>query len=240
MQKRSLIVKLAFEIFEMSSKANFTHFGPFEVVVHNTPDDCWVSLLGKVLNITPLIKKYENDQCIKPLLAMAGKDISHWFDEKTGDIMHYIHPETGIRVPYCPHGRLPDVQVYVPSSEWRPLDHVPWWQDGQYQIGWLSKNVRPLRILNMLTFKQVQINVCCEDTFHRIKERYRPYCKNVGQYSWRYNDKNIDMNFTMDENGIVDERECFIFLDLPQNYYVPCVFLYFNSNITDDMESSSD
>jgi hypothetical protein len=27
-----------------------------QVSLHSTPDDCWVSLLGKVLNLTPLIK----------------------------------------------------------------------------------------------------------------------------------------------------------------------------------------
>lgn len=109
-------------------------FAPFEVVIHNKPNDCWVSLLGKVLDITPLIKEYAGDKCIKPLLAMAGKDISHWFDERTGDIQHYIHPETGVRVPYCPHGLLPDVSVVVPATSWKPLESPPWWKNEKYQV----------------------------------------------------------------------------------------------------------
>lgn len=113
-----------------TSKSNY--IAPFEVVVHNSPDDCWVSFLGKVFDVTPIIKQYENDNCIKPLLAHAGKDISNWFDERDGEIMHYIHPVTGARVPYCPHGRIPDVKTQVPSADWRPIDGLPWWKDERY------------------------------------------------------------------------------------------------------------
>ena len=105
-------------------------YAPFEVVIHNSPSDCWVSFLGKVFDITPIIKQYEDQSCIKPLVAMAGKDISHWFDDKTGDIQQYIHPETGVKVPYCPHGPLPDIPVEVPATSWMPLlDRSPWWKD---------------------------------------------------------------------------------------------------------------
>lgn len=105
------------------------YFAPFEVVIHNTPEDCWVSFLGKVCDITLLIQKYENQKCVRPLLAMAGKDISHWFDKRTGDIRHFIHPDTGCRVPYCQHGPIPDVCEQVPSTVWKPLVDKPWWND---------------------------------------------------------------------------------------------------------------
>lgn len=105
------------------------YIAPFEVVIHNKINDCWVSFLGKVYNVTPLLKEYEGQNCIRPLLAFAGKDISNWFDPETGDIQHYIHPITGARVPYCPHGRIPHVEIEVPSTNWRPLDRKPWWFD---------------------------------------------------------------------------------------------------------------
>lgn len=105
------------------------YIAPFEVVIHNKLHDCWVSFLGKVYNITSLLKEFEGQDCIRPLLAFAGKDISNWFDAKTGDIQHYIHPITGARVPYCPHGRIPHVEIQVPSTKWRPLDRKPWWFD---------------------------------------------------------------------------------------------------------------
>lgn len=109
---------------------NTQHYiAPFEVVIHNKPTDCWVSFLGKVFDITPLIKQYQTENCIKPLIAHAGKDISNWFDPETGDIRHYIHPVTGVKVPYCPYGRLPDIEYQVPTSKWRPVPEVPWWKN---------------------------------------------------------------------------------------------------------------
>lgn len=120
----------------MATKRNFTgdtrnYIAPFEVVVHNTADDCWVSFLGKVLDVTPLVQEYADQDCIKPILARAGKDISDWFDSKTGDIQHYIHPITGARVPYCPNGRIPHVELQIPSTAWKPLDKIPWWKDNR-------------------------------------------------------------------------------------------------------------
>lgn len=114
------------------SQKEWPYFAPFEVVIHNTPDDCWVSFLGKVIDITPLIKMYEKEKCVKPLLAMAGKDISHWFDKRTKDIRQYIHPITGCKVPYCPHGPIPDVSPQVPSTNWQPHKTTPWWNDDKY------------------------------------------------------------------------------------------------------------
>lgn len=116
----------------MSSIQSWPYYAPFEVVIHNTPEDCWVSFLGKVFNITPLLKKHETEKCVAPLIAMAGKDISHWFDERTGDIQHYIHPVTGCRVPYCPFGPIPDVSVEVPATAWKPLSRLPWWLDEKW------------------------------------------------------------------------------------------------------------
>lgn len=106
-------------------------YGPFEVIIHNTPNDCWLSFLGKVFDATPVIKKHKEENCVKPLIAFAGKDVSHWFNERTGDIQHYIHPVTGVEVPYCPHGRIPDVHYEVPTTLWRPLDGPPWWKDSK-------------------------------------------------------------------------------------------------------------
>lgn len=215
-------------------------FAPFEVVVHNSPHDCWISFLGKVFDITPLIAEYNGQKCIKPLLAMAGKDVSHWFDPATGDIQHYIQPETGVRVPYCPHGVLPDVSCEVPAASWKPLDGVPWWKNENYQIGLLSKKTRPIRIINMLTLAEVTINVCCEDTFGRILERYTLFNSDASSYTWRYLDKNIDMSKTMEENGISDERDVFTDLGLPQNFYLPSIFLYYNDDMKWAIEDDED
>lgn len=136
------------------------YFLPTEVSVHNTPVDCWVSFNDGVYDLTDLCKAWANKREIKPILAHAGKDISHWFDHEKNDIRHHVHPVTGVLVPYCPHGPIPDANPYVvPSSAWRPLDKCPWWLDETYWIGYLTKNARPCRIMNVLTGTQVVIMV---------------------------------------------------------------------------------
>ncbi|RZC38158.1 cytochrome b5 domain-containing protein 1-like, partial [Asbolus verrucosus] len=161
-------------------------YAPFEVIIHNTSNDCWVSFLGKVFNLTALIKRHRDDDCIKSILAFAGKDISHWFDERTGEIQHFIHPVTGVEVPYCPHGRLPDVSYEVPSVLWRPLEGNPWWKNDNYM------------------------------------------------------DKLIDMDKTMDENGIPDEREKMTELGIPKSYFIPIVRLYYNDDLKHFEDLSDD
>lgn len=53
-----------------------------EVAVRNRPDDCWVIIRGIVRNVTSLVKEFEGDKCLLPLLAEAGKDITYWFDSE--------------------------------------------------------------------------------------------------------------------------------------------------------------
>lgn len=85
------------------------YYTPSEVAAHNTSSDCWVSFLGKVYNLTPLCEEHAGiteqcghceDQCcdqlfflslgsvlLKPIVTHAGKDISHWFEPKTKDVI---------------------------------------------------------------------------------------------------------------------------------------------------------
>lgn len=46
----------------------------------------------------------------------------------------------------------------------------------------------------------------------------------------RCNDKNLKMDQTLEENGILDERDEFSRLGLPPNLYVPAIFLYYNDD----------
>lgn len=69
------------------------YYTPNEVALHNTPSDLWVSFLGKVYDLTELVKtNFEND-LIAPILAVAGQDISHWFNARTGDIKTHFDAE---------------------------------------------------------------------------------------------------------------------------------------------------
>lgn len=62
------------------------YFSPAEVSAHNCEEDLWLSFLGNVYNITPLIKAHKGSSLVKPLLAAAGTDVSHWFDAATGEV----------------------------------------------------------------------------------------------------------------------------------------------------------
>ena len=58
---------------------------PATVAEHNTHTDCWVSFLGKVFDLTKLVA--ENEGILtQPIVAVAGTDISHWFNARTGDV----------------------------------------------------------------------------------------------------------------------------------------------------------
>lgn len=72
-------------IRKLKNKA-LTFFTPSEVVIHNSVNDCWVIILGVVRDLTPLIQEHIESPEIKPIIAFAGKDISDWFDPKTGDV----------------------------------------------------------------------------------------------------------------------------------------------------------
>nr|CAD7398900.1 unnamed protein product [Timema poppensis] len=296
------------------------YYTPAEVVVHNTPNDLWVSFLGRVLDLTSLAQEYDGTQEIKPILAHAGKDISHWFDPRTGEsekcgrymagewrmfsrdlkgfvrsgndfraqlkgsecfgrifrvdfdekcarspgkysystppsditeheeiwqlmtqrererskiklfsiktlcklifltqLKHRIHPVTGVRVPYTPHGPIPHVSLEVPNPLWR-LVGVPWWVDPKYVIGFLTEKARP---------------VCKEDKLTRILERFLPFNSHASSYTFKFETRVLDMNKTLEENDIPDERELFLDLGLEDNFYIPALMIYFNDDLTE-------
>uniref|UniRef100_A0A1B6KHP1 Cytochrome b5 domain-containing protein 1 n=1 Tax=Graphocephala atropunctata TaxID=36148 RepID=A0A1B6KHP1_9HEMI len=211
--------------------ADLPYFTPKEVVIHNTPEDCWVSFLGIVRDLTPLVEQYEGTREIKPILAYAGKDISHWFDPRTGDIVHRIHPVTGVRVPYTPHGPVPDVLLQPPTTEWRPLDHKPWWFDPFYVVGYVTRAARIVRIMNVLAKTEVTIEVCSEDTLERILQRHLVRNSNAQSYTWKYEGRKLNMRLTLGQNGIPDPIPKLRAVSLPDNHFVPCLMLYYNDDL---------
>lgn len=80
MPLRDLAAGPDFEFFQRR------YFTPAEVAQHNLPEDLWVSYLGYVYDLTPLAQEYKGDLLLKPILEVAGQDISHWFDPKTRDV----------------------------------------------------------------------------------------------------------------------------------------------------------
>ncbi|XP_071446826.1 cytochrome b5 domain-containing protein 1 [Hetaerina americana] len=212
---------------------NIAYFTPSEVVVHNKPDDIWMSYLGRVYDLTPLVKEFVDHDAIKPILAFAGKDITEWFNPEIGELLSYIHPVTCCTAPYTPHGTLPHLGLLSPTVKWEPLLKTPWWKDPKYFIGYLTTKARPIRILNVLTGQEDCIEVCSEDPLYRIQERFLFCNKHIGSYTWKFEGRVLDKSLTLDENGIPDEREEFNELLLPENFYIPAIMIYCNDDLTE-------
>ncbi|KAL1137896.1 hypothetical protein AAG570_009591 [Ranatra chinensis] len=207
------------------------YFKLSEVVIHNRPDDCWVILDGIVKDLTPLVRDFKDTREVLPIVALAGKDISHWFD-KNGDIRQYVNPLTNLLVPYLPHGPLPHMcDVLMPNTDWSPLPFEPWWKDSSYNVGRITKNCRPVRIMNMGFGQEVALNVCEEDTLEDILARYIPFNENANHYTWKFETRKLKMRKTLEENEIPDRKECFRKLGLPDDLYVPCLQLYYNDDM---------
>ncbi|XP_002129145.2 cytochrome b5 domain-containing protein 1-like [Ciona intestinalis] len=209
------------------------YFTPNEVSLHNTIKDVWVSYLGKVYDLTPLCDEYAGDILLKPIIASAGKDISHWFDSNTGDIRTHIDPSTGIRKYYAPHGRFVHIPPPCPASDWSNDFGRPWWKDNKYEVGVLSDKTRLIRIINTLTSQEQTIEVCCEENMNEILQRYLKYNGHAASYTWKYDGIPLSMNKTLKDNGIEDEDIEFYELGMDYELWTPAMHLYFNDDLTE-------
>jgi len=109
------------------------YFTQEELAVHNNPENCWVVIFDKVYDISELIMA-NRGPLSNPLIEAGGSSISHWFNEKTGDLKTYIDPVRNIEMFYTPCGRF----IHVPPPD--PVDRteivaLPWWKDTKYIIG---------------------------------------------------------------------------------------------------------
>eukprot|EP01112_Ceratiomyxa_fruticulosa_P008829 TRINITY_DN2288_c0_g1_i1.p1 TRINITY_DN2288_c0_g1~~TRINITY_DN2288_c0_g1_i1.p1 ORF type:complete len:225 (+),score=39.38 TRINITY_DN2288_c0_g1_i1:88-762(+) len=208
------------------------YYTPQEVSLHNHESDCWVSILGKVFDLTLLLTQYANTIEAAPIIQFAGKDVSHWFDPKTREVKTWVHNETGLSVPYTPQGRFIHVPPPFPSASFTTSTDLPWWEDKKYIIGNLSTRTRHIRIVNMLTHIEHKIEVCNEETIKEIQDRYLVYNKHAVSYVWKRLGKVLEMEKTLEENGIMDEQDKFIDLQLTDDYYLPAIHLYFKDDLT--------
>ena len=157
----------------MATERPVRYFTPNEVMRHNTEDDAWVSVLGKVLELTPLVAQYPV-AVSAPLVKASGTDISHWFDKTQDppDIRKCTDVSTGLQTYYQPNGTF----IHIPSlAPDKSIDHgyeLPWWKDQKYVIGHLTKKPRQIRIINTLNNAETTLEVCSEETLAEIQIRY--------------------------------------------------------------------
>ncbi|XP_028912051.1 cytochrome b5 domain-containing protein 1 [Ornithorhynchus anatinus] len=209
------------------------YFTPWEVAQHNVPGDLWVSYLGAVYNLTSLVQQYKGDLLLKPILEVGGQDISHWFNPKTRDLWTHIDPVTGCRKYYTPQGRFVHVPPPLPRSDWANDFKRPWWEGTRYQVGLLATKTRLVRIINTLTSQEHTLEVGTEESLWEILHRYLPHNAHAASYTWKCDGVSLDMNKTLEQNGIHDEDHEFQQLSMDTELYTPALLLYFNDDLTE-------
>jgi hypothetical protein len=103
-------------------------------------------------------------------------------------------------------------------------------------VGRLTVKPRLVEIVNVLTQQRDSLEVCTEETIAEIQERYLQYNAHAASYTWKYLDEDefipLQMDKTLEENGIVDESEVLEKLDLDELQHQPILHLYFNDDLT--------
>jgi len=208
-------------------------YTPKDVVVHNTSNDLWVSFFHEVYDITKLIQENFTSPLVDPIVSAAGTDITYWFDPKTKEPKTCVDARTGLTTYYLPQGRYLHVPSSEPSSQPDPIFKEAWWKDKQYCIGHLTKKVRKIKIVNMLTAHEDVLEVPCEETINEILERYKEINSHAASYTWKRLGRPLEMESTLDENDILDETDEFERLEIDQEeWYIPAIHLYFNDDLT--------
>ena len=91
-----------------------------------------------------------------------------------------------------------------------------------------------MRLVNTLTLEEQIVEVCAEETLKEIMDRYTPYNSHAGSYVWKYFGTNMDMNKTLEENGVKDEGEDFYELGMDEEEFLPPVTLHFSDDLTEN------
>lgn len=144
-----------------------------------------------------------------------------------------MHPVASRKTPYTPEGRFVHVPPVGPRSDWSCSFGRPWWKEDSYCIGVLSSRTRKIRLLNSLTLEEQIVEICAEETLREIMKRYTPYNSHAASYTWKYFEMNMDMDKTLDENGVTDESDEFFELGMDEDDYLPPITLYFNDDLTE-------
>jgi hypothetical protein len=205
---------------------------PEDVEVHCRAFDCWVSFFHHVYDLSSLLHEHRGDPLCWPIIQAAGSDISHWFDEDSREPKTFIDPVSNLRTVYCPFGRYLHVPPIDPSGLFDTSFKLPWWKNEKYYIGELSRRPRKIRLLNMLSKTDDVITVAAEESLEQILERYLVFNDHAASYTWKMSGRPLDMELTLEENGIDDDSDEFKRLEIDDGLYVPTIHLYYNDDLT--------
>ncbi|XP_034413525.1 cytochrome b5 domain-containing protein 1 isoform X3 [Cyclopterus lumpus] len=208
------------------------YFTPAEVAAHNTAADLWLSFLGRVCDLTPLMEQHAGGALLLPIMEFAGQDISSWFDPETKDVQKHVDPLTSCVRYYTPRGRFVHIPPAGPRSNWATDIGPPWWKDERYEVGLLSIKTRWIRVINTLTSQEQRLQVCSEETMAEILQRYLRYNSHACSYTWKHGGETLDMSRTLSENNILDDDHKLQHLRLDRDLFTPALLLHFNDDLT--------
>ena len=98
-----------------------------------------------------------------------------------------------------------------------------------------------IRVRNVLTKQEGEMEVPSEETVAEIRARYLALNSHAMAYIWKAFKKDsngefelfeLDMNRTLQENGIEDETEIFEDHMIETDFYIPTVHLYWSDDLT--------
>ena len=109
------------------------------------------------------------------------------------------------------------------------------------QKGRLSSECRLIRLKNVLTEQEHTLEVPREDTLAEIRARYHDTNAHACAYIWKaflrdqagcLQPVELDMNRTLSENGLHDERAAFEECGLDPDLQTPVLHLYWSDDLT--------
>jgi hypothetical protein len=197
-----------YPLAELTRSGELPYYTPAQVSSHCVAADCWLSLLGKVIDVTELVRT-EDPQLMQSLVSAAGTDISHWFT-KDGELKVVYDLKSGLRRYQTP-GDLPLLHAPPPHPD-AAFDMSfgePWWRQKKLVVGNLTQKTRKLRVVNMLLSSSHVIDVCAEQKISDINDLYRSYNAHAGSYTWKKLNKQgkmetLDYQKTLHENDLPD------------------------------------
>lgn len=69
--------------------------------------------------------------------------------------------------------------------------------------------------------------MCSEESLSAVQERYVEFNEHAKGYMWKRLGGLLDMNLTLQENGVKDEEEVFDKLGMNSDLWLPVIHLYF-------------
>jgi hypothetical protein len=147
-----------------------------------------------------------------------------------------IDADLGKRVFIYPsEGRFLHAPNNMPTSFNEPIAEIPWWKDEKYVIGNLTKKKRSIRIINGLTHQEETLEVPSEESINEIRDRYLMFNNHAPSYTFKdIFGKVMDMNLTLEENGIHDLDEEWEYLDVADDEkHIPALIVYFDDDLTE-------